>query len=294
MVRFLFETYIFRKIKLIYKIISDSKDSLKEAPSLESNQTTIEDVNDIVEEWADEKQKEITSLRSLEDYRRKYVGDISHELKTPLFSIEGYLHTLLEGGLHDQNINEKYLSRAMVNVERLQSIVDDLEMINRLESQLGEFKFQPFNLKTLVEEVFSDLELMAAEMKIELIFKPSASKSFKVNGDKENIRKVFINLINNSIKYGKEQGRTKVSFYDMEDLVLVEISDNGIGIAEDDLKHVFDRFYRADKSRSNHIPGTGLGLSIVKHIMEAHQQSINVRSTIEKGSTFGFTLKKVS
>jgi len=294
LVRFLFETYIFRKIKLIYKIISDSKDSLKEAPSLESNQTTIEDVNDIVEEWADEKQKEITSLRSLEDYRRKYVGDISHELKTPLFSIEGYLHTLLEGGLHDQNINEKYLSRAMVNVERLQSIVDDLEMINRLESQLGEFKFQPFNLKTLVEEVFSDLELMAAEMKIELIFKPSASKSFKVNGDKENIRKVFINLINNSIKYGKEQGRTKVSFYDMEDLVLVEISDNGIGIAEDDLKHVFDRFYRADKSRSNHIPGTGLGLSIVKHIMEAHQQSINVRSTIEKGSTFGFTLKKVS
>jgi len=291
-VRFLLETYIFRKIKLIFKIITESKDSLKGVTGLSSEETTFEDVNTVVEEWAEEKEKEITSLKSLENYRRQYVGNISHELKTPLFSIEGYLHTLLEGGLEDEAINAKYLNRALVNVDRLQSIVNDLELINRLEEQSDHLEISKFNLKSLVEEVYNDLELMAQEKNISLIFKPGAEKAFNVRADRETIQNVLENLINNSIKYGKEGGKTKVSFYDLEEKVLVEISDNGLGISENNLKHVFDRFYRADKSRSNEVPGTGLGLAIVKHIIEAHKEKLTLRSTLGDGSTFGFTLKK--
>ena len=292
LVGFLLETYIFRKIKLIYKIITKSKNSLKDAPNLKSTETTFEDVNIVVGEWADKKEKEISSLKTMSEYRRNYVGDISHELKTPLFSIEGYLHTLLEGGLSDPNINSKYLKRAMVNVERLQSIVDDLELINGFEAQSNQLKLTTFDLKALVEEVFSDLEHMAGKRNIAFQFKPGADKSYSVKADRSNIQTILVNLINNSIKYGVENGLTKVSFYDMEDLVLIEISDNGVGISEEDIKHVFDRFYRVDKSRSNQIPGTGLGLAIVKHSIEAHKQKLTIRSTLGKGSTLGFTLEK--
>jgi len=292
LVRFLLETYIFRKIKLIYKIITESKDSLQGVEKLSSEETTLEDVNITVEEWAEKKEEEISSLKTLEKYRRQYVGNISHELKTPLFSIQGYVHTLLEGGLEDDKINEKYLKRTLVNVDRLRSIVDDLEMINRLEEQSDQLEFSEFDLKVLVDEVMNDLSLMAQERNISLEYKPGADKNYTVLADRENIQKVLVNLINNSIKYGNEDGRTKVSFYDMEESILIEISDNGRGISEEDMKHVYDRFYRADKSRSREIAGTGLGLAIVKHIIEAHKQKLTLRSTIGKGSTFGFTLKR--
>jgi len=211
-----------------------------------------------------------------------------------LFSIQGYLHTLLEGGLYDEAVNEKYIKRALKNTDRLQSIVDDLELISQMETESEPLEHVDFDIKELVGEAFNDLELLATESQILLDFKPGADKGYIVKADKEKIRQVLINLINNSIKYGKEGGRTKVSIYDMEEVVLVEISDDGIGIKEEDVKHVFDRFYRADKSRSQTIKGTGLGLAIVKHILEAHKQKITIRSTYGKGSTFGFTLKKGS
>lgn len=293
-VRFFLERFIFRRIKLVYKVISDSKDSLKDVPEFKSTTTTLEDVKERVTEWAVAAEEEISSLKSLENYRKKFVGDISHELKTPIFSIQGYLHTLLDGGLYDENINRKYLERAASNVDRLQMIVDDLEMINKLESEAEELHITNFDLKELVAEIFHDLEILAQEKSISLVFKPGADKSFIVEADREKIRQVLINLITNSIKYGKDGGMTKVSFYDMDELVLTEVSDNGIGIEEGHLKHVFDRFYRADKSRSRNIGGSGLGLSIVKHIMEAHKQKITVRSTTGLGSTFGFTLKLIA
>lgn len=289
-VRFLAEKYIFRKIKLIYKVISDSKNSLKNQ-DMTSNNTSLEDVNETAVEWAISTNKEISSLKLLENYRKQYLGDVSHELKTPLFSIQGYLLTLLEGGIYDDKINKKYLKRATENVDRLQAIVEDLEMINLLES--GEILNKTtFDVKQLSQSVFNDLKFQAGEKEISLVFKPGADTSFLVHADQERIRQVLINLISNSIKYGNQDGKTKVSFYDMDERILVEVSDDGIGISDKDLKHVYDRFYRAEKSRSREVGGSGLGLAIVKHIIEAHEQTLSLRSTDGKGSTFGFTLDK--
>jgi two-component system phosphate regulon sensor histidine kinase PhoR len=291
---YLFEKFVFRKIKLIYKVITDSKNSLSNVSDFQDRTTVLDNVNQTVLDWAQAKEAELTQLKSLEEYRKKFVGDISHELKTPLFSIQGYLYTLIEGGLYDEQINIKYLKSALRGADRLQSIVDDLEIITELESDTTTVDYSDFDIKELCSDVFSDLELMAKECGIKLVYKPGANTTFRVHADREKIRQVFVNLINNSLKYGRqnEDGITKVSFYDMEDVILVEISDNGVGIKEEDMKHVFDRFYRTDLSRSQKVKGTGLGLSIVKHILEAHNQKITVRSTFGKGSTFGFTIQK--
>lgn len=288
-VRFFLEKYVFRKIKLIYKLIYDSK---KDKTIKDINAESLADVNAKVMEWAESTKQEIATLKSLEEYRKNYVGNISHELKTPIFSIQAYLHTLIEGGLYDENINKDYLQRAADNTERLQNIVEDLDVITKLESGQAELDIKKFDLRELVRDIFLDLKAIAKKKRITLQLKEGASQSFFVLADREAIRQVFTNLIINSIKYGKEGGMTKVSFYDMETEILTEISDNGIGIEEKHLKHVFDRFYRVDSSRSRKQGGSGLGLSIVKHIIEAHDQNINVRSTYNLGSTFGFTLKK--
>ncbi len=291
---YLFEKFVFRKIKLIYKVISGSKDSLSKVTDFEDKTTTLDNVNQTVIDWANAKDAELAQLKSLEEYRKRFVGDISHELKTPLFSIQGYLYTLIEGGLYDDQINVKYLKNALRSSDRLQSIVDDLETINELESEAAILNYQDFDIKELCSEVFSELEMMAQGCGIELMYKSNASNSYKVYADREKLRQVFVNVINNSLKYGKQNdgGVTKVRFYDMEDVILVEISDNGIGIEEEAMKRVFDRFFRADVSRSQNVKGSGLGLSIVKHIIEVHNQKITVRSTYGKGSTFGFTVQK--
>jgi two-component system, OmpR family, phosphate regulon sensor histidine kinase PhoR len=288
-VRFFLEKYVFRKIKLIYKLIYDSK---KDKTIKDINAESLADVNAKVMEWAESTKQEIATLKSLEEYRKNYVGNISHELKTPIFSIQAYLHTLIEGGLYDENINKDYLQRAADNTERLQNIVEDLDVITKLESGQAELDIKKFDLRELVRDIFLDLKAIAKKKRITLQLKEGASQSFFVLADREAIRQVFTNLIINSIKYGKEGGMTKVSFYDMETEILTEVSDNGIGIEDKHLKHVFDRFYRVDSSRSRKQGGSGLGLSIVKHIIEAHDQNINVRSTYNVGSTFGFTLKK--
>ena len=280
------------KLALIYNFIQDARLKNSALRKEKLNITSIEDVKSDVIKWAEDTEKQIQSLRSLEQYRKNFVGNVSHELKTPIFSIQGYLHTLIEGGVYDEMINMKYLERAAENADRLQNIVEDLEGIAKLESGKLVLDLQEFDLKSLVSEVFQDFDITASENNITLGFKVGGDTSFKVSGDQSMIRQVFINLLNNSIKYGKDEGRTEIAFYDMGGNVLVEVSDNGIGIESKHLNHLFDRFYRVDPSRSRKLGGSGLGLSIVKHIIEAHQQTIKVTSAPGEGSTFSFTLTK--
>ncbi|MEL6865095.1 MAG: ATP-binding protein [Bacteroidota bacterium] len=286
-------TYIYRKVKLIYKSIHRFKVSAKDKNrEVDMNTDIIGEVEKEVSKWITDQNKEIETLKSMEAYRRNFMGDISHELKTPIFNIQGYVHTLLDGGLFDEDINVSYLEKASKNVERLQTIVTDLEVISRMEAGELMLEMQEFDIKELAAEVFEDLEIKSLKKDIRLFFKDGADRSYLVNGDRENIRQVLTNLVANSIKYGKQGGQTKIAFYDMDKYILVEVADNGIGIAEEHLNRVFDRFYRVDKSRSRAQGGSGLGLSIVKHIIEAHKQTINVRSSPSLGSTFGFTLAK--
>lgn len=292
-IQFILDRYIYRRIKLIYKIIRQSKISVPDKRVLPKGTAPILDgVEQEVQQWAETQQNEIETLKTLEAYRKRFIGNVSHELKTPIFSIQGYIYTLIDGGLYDENVNLKYLERAASNVDRLLTIVQDLEEISKLESEDLILDLQKFDIKSLVKEVFNDLEVNARPRNVNLTFKEGAEKSYMVMADREGIRQVLTNLILNSIKYGREDGVTKVSFYVMDKQILVEVSDNGLGIEEKHLKHLFDRFYRVDKSRSRESGGSGLGLSIVKHILEAHNQSVNVRSTPGKGSTFGFTLDK--
>ncbi len=285
--------YIYRKIKVIYKTIHKQKLQPQEKSKvIDVRVNIIDEVEKQVAEWAEKQQEEIDQYKAWAEYRRNFIGDISHELKTPIFNIQGYLHTLLDGAIHDESVNMMFMTKAAKNLERLHTIVEDLEAISRLESGQLALEMQAFDIKKLCEEVFEELEIKAAQRDITLEFKDGASQSFRVLADRESIRQVLTNLLNNSIKYGIEKGRTKVGFYDMDKNVLIEVADNGIGIPKRHLDHVFDRFYRVDKSRSREAGGSGLGLSIVKHIIEAHKQTINVRSAPELGSTFGFTLQK--
>ncbi len=292
-INYYLKNYIYRKIKVIYKSIHQHKlSTVEKREVVDMRVDMMEEVEKEVEEWAAKQEKEIEQLKTWQDYRRKFLGDISHELKTPIFNIQGYLETLLDGGLEDEGINKLYLQRAAKNVDRLNTIVEDLEIISRLESGELILDMQQFDIRSLTEEVFEDLEIKASERNIKLLLKPGADQHYRVRADREYIRQVLMNLVNNSIKYGNRNGVTKVGFYDMDKNVLVEVADSGIGIPSEHLNHVFDRFYRVDKSRSREQGGSGLGLSIVKHIIEAHKQTINVRSTRNVGSTFGFTLEK--
>ncbi|RME94064.1 MAG: sensor histidine kinase [Bacteroidetes bacterium] len=285
--------YIYRKIKLIYKTIHQQKLSPNEKSTrVDLNVNIFDEVEKEVSDWAAAQEAELEKYKSWAEYRRNFIGDISHELKTPIFNIQGYLHTLLEGGLQDETINYKFLQKAAKNVERLYTIVEDLSAISRLETGELILEMQVFDIKELVLEVFEELEFKARDHKLQLEFKSGADQNFRVRADRESIRQVLVNLVDNSIKYGNPGGVTKIGFYDMDKYILVEVADNGIGIGKEHLPHVFDRFYRVDKSRSRARGGSGLGLSIVKHIVEAHQQTINVRSAKNLGSTFGFTLEK--
>lgn len=294
-IRVVIQKFFLRKIKVIYRIINSSQDYKVGASTDPLNEErSFEHIEEEVAEWANTTRNEIKSLKSLETYRKNYVGNISHELKTPIFAIQGFLHTLIEGGIYDENINLKYLERAAANTDRLKTIVDDLDMISKLEQNAELLHFESFDMLNLVREVVSELQIHSEERNISVSIKEPINFSTQVIADLSTIRKVLTNLIINSIKYGKEGGTTKIGFYDMDESILIEVSDNGIGISEEHFKHLFDRFYRVDHSRSRMMGGSGLGLSIVKHIIEAHKQKINVRSTVDVGSTFGFTLKKAN
>lgn len=291
---FALQRYIYRKIKLIYKTIHSQKMPKDRKRKINMDAPIIDDVRLEVEDWAADREEEIQQLRLQETYRREFIGNVSHELKTPLFNIQGYLFTLLDGGLDDKQILRSYLERASKNVDRLNNIIEDLDMISKLEASKLELDVNTFDVYSLAMEVFDGLELKAKARNIELKVKEGCNRPFEVNGDKERIRQVMVNLVSNSIKYGAEDGVTQLGLYDMDKYILIEVSDNGIGIEEKHLNRLFERFYRIDKSRSRDAGGTGLGLSIVKHLIEAHNQTIHVRSTPGLGSTFGFTLEKAA
>lgn len=287
------ERFIYRKIKIIYKTIHDlklPKGSISTA--IDMRQDIVNQVELEVREWADRKAREIEELKNNEQYRKEFIGNVSHELKTPIFNIQGYLHTLIDGGIYDEKINKSYLYKASKNLDRLTNIVEDLETISQLETNSMMLEFRKFDIIKLIREVLESLEMQADMKDIKLKMKEGLDKSVYIMADRERIRQVLTNLMTNSIKYGKQGGKTTVGVYDMHENILVEVTDNGIGISKEHLPRLFERFYRVDKSRSRDQGGTGLGLAIVKHIIEAHHQTINVRSTPEMGSTFGFTLKK--
>jgi len=293
--RFLLERFIYDRIRLIYKTIHEIKTtSDQKKTAFKGQEDIISKTSKDVSDWASAKAREIDELKKLEKYRREFLGNISHELKTPIFNIQGYVLTLLDGGIDDPAVNRKYLHGTEQSVNRLVSIVQDLEEISMLES--GEVKLQKalFDLIPIAREVIDFLDLKASQKNIKVFFGTSTEFPVKVFADKKRIQQVLTNLVFNAIKHGIEGGRVKVSFYDMDDKVLVEVSDNGLGISREDLPRVFERFYRGDKSRSrlSDQGGSGLGLAIVKHIIEAHEQTINVRSTPGLGTTFGFTLEK--
>ncbi|HVW14329.1 MAG TPA: ATP-binding protein [Mucilaginibacter sp.] len=290
----LLEKYIYSKIKLIYKLIHNLKlgRDLRDALGEHVSADPINDVEQEVKEWAKEKKFEIDELRRQEKFRREFLSNISHEFKTPLFAIQGYIDAIVDDNFEDTEMAGQFLDKVSKNVDRLSYLVKDLDEISRLESGEIPINYTKFKINDLVREVFESLELKAEDHHIKLVFKEKYDEPIMVNADREKIRQVLVNLIDNSFKYGKEDGTTSVSIFELHDQVLVEVTDDGIGIEEKYLPRVFERFFRTDSSRSRAIGGSGLGLAIVKHIIEAHQQNINVRSTEGLGSTFGFTLQK--
>lgn len=292
-IKYAVEKFIYEKIRIIYKNIRQLKLSKNNKEKQLSVTDWLENVNQEVKSWVEDRSKELEDLKKLEKYRREYIGNVSHELKTPIFNIQGYILTLLDGGLEDKNINREYLLKTEKSINRMISIIQDLEAISQLESGELKLEYTRFDMISLVKEVFDFLEIKAKKKKVKLFISPTKEKQIWVNADKKRIRQVLTNLIENSIKYScDENAYTKVSFFDMDDIILTEVADNGIGVSESDIPRLFERFYRTDKGRSRGQGGTGLGLSIVKHIIEAHEQTINVRSGLGLGTTFGFTLRK--
>jgi two-component system phosphate regulon sensor histidine kinase PhoR len=285
--------FIYRKIKLIYKTIYTLKASkFNQAISDKIGNDPLGDVMIEVQNWAREKGGDMEQMKLMERYRKEFLGNVSHELKTPLFNIQGYIHSLLDGAKEDAHLLEHFLKKAARSADRMEDLVKDLLTISELESGETKLNLESFEVYELIKDVFEALEFKAKEKEITLGFKQGCTPPFYVVADRKQMRQVFVNLVSNSIKYGKESGQTLVGFYDMDKNYLIEISDNGIGIEEEHLPRLFERFYRVDKARSRDAGGTGLGLAIVKHIVEAHNQTINVRSTPGSGTAFGLTLTK--
>lgn len=284
------KNFIFNRVRQIYEDVS-----LLDVNSLDKNivTTDIESLSLEMKKFAEDKQLEIESLNEREAYRREFLGNVSHELKTPLFTVQGYLLTLMEGAANDKEIRNRYLERANIGVERLASIVKDLDMISKLESNELNIQVEPFNILEVVQNVFDLFEMKIKKKNMVLRFDKFYEFPIYVLGDPEKIEQVLINLIVNAIKYGEIGGTVMVSVESSkENKVLLKVIDNGEGIKEENISRIFERFYRVDKSRSRDQGGSGLGLAIVKHIIEAHKETISLESEYGKGSTFFFTLKR--
>ncbi|MFD2551185.1 sensor histidine kinase [Bizionia sediminis] len=284
------ERFIYRRVKRIYDDLT-----LLESASL-TNQPITTDMATLtkqIDKYAKDKKLEIETLKVREEYRKEFLGNVSHELKTPLFTVQGYILTLLDGALEDKRIRRRYLNRANKGVERLIYIVKDLDMITKLEAGDLSLNKEAFDIVEVVKNVFDLLEMKAARKKITLTCDRDYPEPILVYADKERIEQVITNLVVNSIKYGREKGTTEISIENLvKNKVIVRVTDNGEGIAEDHLSRIFERFFRVDKSGSRKEGGSGLGLSIVKHIIEAHKEHIYIESELDVGSEFSFSLEK--
>jgi two-component system phosphate regulon sensor histidine kinase PhoR len=291
----LVQQFIYRKIKLIYKFISQTKATPREEfyASELLPPKTIDEVNADVQRWAEERKFELERLQGNEQFRKEFLMNLAHELRTPIFSSQGYIHTLLDGALNDPKVNQDFLSKAAKSIDRLADLVDDLNVISKLESNRLPLFRSDFVIQEMIREVFGELEQKAAAKGIVLRIKKGCESPIEVNADQPKIRQVLVNLVENSIKYGRQKGETTAGIYVVDSRsVFIEITDNGMGMAEEHIPRVFERFYRTDSARSRDAGGTGLGLAIVKHIIEAHGHSVTCRSKQDVGSSFGFTLDR--
>jgi two-component system phosphate regulon sensor histidine kinase PhoR len=295
LISFMLERFIYRKIKLIYKFIYQTKATRKEETYYKYvlPAKSIDEVREDVEAWAEENKMEIEVLRQNEQFRKEFLQNLSHEFKTPVFAIQGYIDTLLQGALEDPAVNKKFLKKTASNVERLTNLLNDLDEISSLERGELVLNKTSFVIQDVVKEVFETLSLKADERNIQSSIKKGCETPLTVYADKEKIRQVLTNLVENSIKYGKQGGSIVASMYITDGRhILVELGDDGIGISERHLARIFERFYRTEEGRSIDVTGSGLGLAICKHIIEAHGQTIHVRSTENVGTNIGFTLER--
>lgn len=284
------ERFIYRRIKKIYDDVSILDSTTFRKQPITTDMATL---TEQVKKFATDKKLEIETLKLQEEYRRDYIGNVSHELKTPLFTVQGYLSILLDGGIKDKSIRKKYLERAEKGVERLIYIVRDLDMITKLETGSLNLDYSVFDIVEVVQNVFDLLEMNASKKNIILMFDMKYVNPVLVKADKDKIQQVLTNLITNAIKYGKEDGTTEISIEEItHKKIIIRVVDNGEGIAKQHISRLFERFYRVDKSGARKVGGSGLGLAIVKHIIEAHDEKIFVKSEVGKGSEFAFTLEK--
>jgi two-component system phosphate regulon sensor histidine kinase PhoR len=295
---FLFFNFFYQKI--IFGRIETTLAKLRKLNIITEIDTSkfADDISDPIERFnaeiiqlSNDRQKELEHLQKLENYRKEFLGNVSHELKTPIFNIQGYVATLIDGGIYDPKINIEYLKRADKSVDRMINIIDDLETISQLETGTLSLDLERFNIVEMVHDVCEQIEIQAQKKNITLKV-ISQKDGIKIFADRFRVRQVFSNLLSNSLKYGKENGETCITLTPDKEKVTITISDDGIGIEEKHLPRIFERFYRVDKGRSREQGGTGLGLSIVKHIIEAHHQTISVSSIENQGTTFVFSLPK--
>jgi two-component system, OmpR family, phosphate regulon sensor histidine kinase PhoR len=289
------ENFFFKKVKLIYKLINQTKASYKEEALREitDKELNLDIVHEDVEKWAQEKYKEINVLKETEQYRKEFLMNFAHEVKTPIFSAQGYIENLLDGSVTTPELKEKFLNNASKSIDRLAELMKDIDAITKLESGVIEMNKERIALLPLIKEVFEELQLHATKDKVNLVLKDNSETNVYAIADKLRIKQVLSNLITNAIKYNKENGLVEVGVYTVdEENLYVEVTDNGDGIAEEHIARIFERFYRTDRARDRKIGGSGLGLSIVKHIIEAHGHTLTCRSSVGVGSSFGFGLTK--
>ncbi len=279
----------FERIRQIYRDLEFETDSLIKTSVIDIDMNSF---SKDLEEFVKLKRTEIETLKTEDIYRKEFVGNVAHELKTPLFLIQGYISNLLDGAMDDKELLKKYLKRADKSVDRLTYIIKDLDLITQLESSTLKLEITSFDLLKLTLEVIEDLEITAAKKGIKIVFDKDYNEIMLVDADRNRIQQVLINLIINSINYGSEKGTTEISFELTEENIIIKVNDNGEGISEENMPRLFQRFFRVDISRSRNQGGSGLGLAIVKHIIDAHNENIYVQSTVGIGSEFSFSLKK--
>lgn len=294
LIRLVLEFLFFRHINSIHEVLenfNDQKLSNLTRPTNKVSLNPLKKVNREIFKYAEEKQQEISELKRMETFRREFIADVSHELKTPIFAAQGFVHTLLDGAVEDKKVRGKFLKKAAKSLDGLDILVQDLLTISQMETGEIKMHFENFDIVALTAEVLDQLEGKAEKRKIHVSIENPTEKFF-VRGDYQRIYQVMINLVSNGIKYTKKEGSVKIRFEQDDKHVTTHVIDDGRGIPAEDLNRIFERFYRVEKSRSKEKGGTGLGLAIVKHIMEGHDSAVQVKSEVKKGSTFSFKLKK--